>query len=225
MIAPRLLPLACGFAAWAMLALPPVRAALESEMALHMIVQLGSLFLIGVVIGSALRPAEPAFVCEADWLGLPCISLSFLAASIWMIPRALDGALANLSIEAAKFLSLPLLAGLPAAWGWPRLPALARGFVAANAISMMATVGALYVMAPARLCQFYRIDQQGTAGLALIAGSCVAGLACLLWALIGSTEAMGLLPKRHPTHSAPPSIGINQGDAGSADTSFALARR
>jgi hypothetical protein len=174
-----------GVALWAFLALPPLRRKLEAEMALQMTVQLPLLGVAGGMIAQGLRRAEPVWLREIDWLGLPGITLALFAMAFWILPRSLDGALADPRIELAKFSALPLLAGLPLAASWRRLPALGRGFLGANAISMLGTVGGLYLVAPVRLCAYYRIDQQAVTGRALIAVAAASGLLWLLAALFG----------------------------------------
>jgi hypothetical protein len=174
-----------GVLLWAILALPPLRRALESAMVLQMAVQLPLLGLSGGLIAQQLRRAEPGWLREADWLGLPGVTLALFAIAFWMLPRSLDFALADPRFEAAKFIALPLFAGLPLAASWRRLPALGRAFLAANMISMIGTLGGLYLAAPVRLCAYYRIDQQAVAGRALIALAAGSGLLWLLAALFG----------------------------------------
>jgi hypothetical protein len=180
----RLTLLGAG-ALWAALASPPLRGMLESEMVLQMTVQLPLLAVVGGAIGHALRGCEPATLRDADRLGLPGLTLAIFVFLIWMLPRSLDGALGDPRIEAAKFLSLPLLAGLPLASSWRRLPGLGRGFLFANFLSMLGTIGGLYLAAPVRLCAYYRIGQQEATGRTLIALAAGIGLFGLLAALCG----------------------------------------
>lgn len=167
--------------AWLILWAWPVRAALERDMALHMAVQIPLLIAIGVVLSAILRWGEPRWLADADWLGIPGVVAVIFATSFWMLPRALDDAVANPLIDATKFLSLPLLAGLPLGLSWKRIPPLGRAFIWANFIPKLAAVGALYLMAPTRLCAYYRLDQQAIAGWALIA---IALLLGILWSTI-----------------------------------------
>ena len=74
-----------------------------------------------------------------------------------MLPRALDAALTNPLTEAAKFVSLPALVGLPLALAWQRLPIIGRGFILTNVISMLAVLGWLYIAAPVRICNNYLV--------------------------------------------------------------------
>jgi hypothetical protein len=163
---------------WATLWLTPVRNALERDMALHMAVQLPLLIGVGVLLATALRSREPRVWIAADWLGIPGLVLVVFATSFWMLPRMLDSSLADPVIDFVKFLSLPLLAGLPLGLSWRRMPALGRAFVWANFIPKLGAVGGLYLAAPTRLCAYYGFDQQVAAGWTLIA---VAGALGLLW--------------------------------------------
>lgn len=175
--------------AWA----PPLRLALERDMALHMAVQLPLLVGIGLLLARSLRAHEPRWLAEADWLGIPGLVAVLFATTFWMLPRMLDMAVADGSADLAKFLSLPLFAGLPLGLSWRRMPGLGRAFVFANFIPKLGAVGGLYLAAPVRLCSFYRLDQQAAAGWALIAVAIGLGMAWFLAAFIGWRPA-----SRHP---------------------------
>lgn len=159
---------------------------LEVEMVHQMTLQLPLLGITGGLIAHALREREPGWLHGADRSGAVGVTVALFAIAFWMLPRSLDAALATPSMEAAKMISVPLLAGLPLASSWRRLPALARGFLAANLLSMLGTVGALYLAAPTRLCAYYRLDQQAAAGRGLIAVVGVVGFVWLLTVLFGS---------------------------------------
>ena len=172
----RMLVAASGL--WAVLWLRPLRAALEHNMALHMAMQLPLLIGVGLLLAPALRRHEPRWLKAADWLGIPGLVLMLFTTSFWMLPRMLDEALADPEFDFGKFLSLPLLAGLPLGVSWRRLPPLGRAFVWANFIPKIGAIGGLYLAAPIRLCAYYRFDQQTEAGWALI----VAAIAlCFVW--------------------------------------------
>ena len=183
MIKTRLLSAAA--AGWAVLWLAPVRTAVERDMALHMAVQLPLLIGVGALLATALRSWEPRRLGEADWLGIPGLVLVVCATSVWMLPRMLDWAVADPQADLAKFATLPLCAGLPLGLSWRRLPPLGRAFVWANFIPKLGAVGGLYLAAPVRLCAYYRLDQQGTAGWSLIAVAAVLGMLWFLAAFVG----------------------------------------
>ena len=172
-------------AAWAALFLPPVRDAFEGDMAVHMIVQLPLLVALGLTLVPVVRPIEPSWLVEADWLGLPGLALVVLASSFWMLPRMLDRAIADPLVDLAKFISLPLLAGLPLGLSWRRMPGLGRAFVGANFIPKLGAIGGLYLAAPVRLCSYYRLDQQDEAGWWLLTIAIVLGLLWFIAAFVG----------------------------------------
>lgn len=153
---------------WCGLWLPPLRAGLEADMALHMAVQLPLLAAVGVLLVPAIARHEPRRLAEADWLGIPGLVLVLFSTSFWMLPVVLDGALSDWRMEAAKFLSLPLAVGLPLGLSWRRMPPVGRGFIVANVISKLGAAGGLYLAAPVRLCAYYRLDQQAEAGWVLL---------------------------------------------------------
>ncbi|MGA9138228.1 MAG: hypothetical protein WA926_01610 [Methylovirgula sp.] len=161
---------------WVCLWLWPLRGALESDMALHMTVQLPLLTGVGFMLATIVRSHEPRWLADADWLGIPGLLLVIFTTSFWMLPRMLELALGDPWIDFAKFASLPLLAGLPLGLSWPRVPALGRAFLWANFISMLGAMGGLYLGAPTRLCAYYRLDQQTTAGMALISIAAALGV-------------------------------------------------
>jgi hypothetical protein len=188
----RLLIAACG--CWLLLWLPPLRSALESDMALHMAVQMPVLIALGVLLGFAARDHEPRSLAAADWLGIPGLVAVVLGTSFWMLPRALDQAIADWRVDLVKFLILPLVVGLPLGLSWRRMPPLGRAFIWANFIPKLGAVGGLYLGAPTRLCAYYRLDQQELAGWTLIAVAVALGLTWFIAALIGWTPSCAERP-------------------------------
>ena len=161
------------------------RTALEGNMAVHMTVQLPLLVVLGLALAMVVRPHEPRWLADADWLGIPGIVLVVFGTSFWMLPRALDSAISDPWIDIAKFISLPLLVGLPLGLSWSRMPSLGRAFIWANFIPKLGAIGGLYVGAPVRLCAYYRLDQQAAAGWTLIAIAVALGISWFLVVFIG----------------------------------------
>ena len=73
---------------------------------------------------------------------------------------------------AAKYLSVPLLIGLPFAVSWPRMGFVVRGVFLAEFVATFFRLGWLYLIAPIRLCNNYALnDQQRLGGYMLAIGS------------------------------------------------------
>ncbi len=172
---------------WLILLLAPLRLALEREMAVQMAVQMPLLVALGVLLAGWVRRYEPHWLADADWLGICGVVLVVFGTSFWMLPRALDEAVAEPLIDVAKFFSLPLLVGLPLGLSWRRMPPLGRAFIWANFIPKLGAIGGLYLAAPTRLCVYYRLDQQALAGWTLIAIAVALGLTWFIAAFVGWT--------------------------------------
>jgi hypothetical protein len=187
MSARRLLAATCG--TWLLLWLPSVRGALESDMAVHMTVQMPLLIALGLLLSVTAHRYEPRWLATADWLGIPGIVAVVLGTSFWMLPRALDQAVSDQRIDLIKFLSLPLLVGMPLGLSWRRMPSLGRAFIWANFIPKLGAIGGLYLGAPTRLCAYYRLDQQELAGWLLIAVAFALGMTWFFAAFVGWTPS------------------------------------
>ncbi|WP_246265680.1 hypothetical protein [Aromatoleum diolicum] len=151
-----------------LLATPPARAWLEATMSGHMLAQIPLLGVVGFLACRLLPRRRQDALLIALGGAIPCVVLAIFASSWWMLPRALDHALASPLVEAAKFVSLPALVGLPLALAWRRLGTIGRGFVWTNFISMLAVLGWLYIAAPVRVCNSYLVDQQASAGWLMV---------------------------------------------------------
>ena len=130
----------------------------------HMLLQIPLLAAIGIISSRLLPERCQASLLAAVGGAIPCVLTALFVSGYWMLPRALDAALTDPLAEIAKFLSLPVLVGLPLGLAWKRLHVIGRGFVWTNFISMLAVLGWLYIVAPVRLCNNYLVDQQGQAG-------------------------------------------------------------
>lgn len=153
---------------WLLLGTPPARSWLETTMQLHMLLQIPLLVAIGVAAGRLLPAQWQARIVAAIGGALPCVLLAIFASSYWMLPRALDAAIGNPLAEIAKFLSLPLLVGLPLALAWRRVAPLWRQFIGTNFISMLGVLGWLYIASPVRVCNNYLVDEQNSAGWLMV---------------------------------------------------------
>lgn len=167
--------LLCAAILWSALTLPGMREALESSPPGHMLVQMPLLAWVGLMLGWAVPAAWQAQLQRAGVTAGGLALLAVFTGLFWMVPRAMDLALESLAFEALKFVTLPLLLGLPLGVAWPRLGPVGRGVLSANLISMLAFLGWLYREAPIRVCNNYLVDQQQTLGDLLLLAA--AGLA------------------------------------------------
>lgn len=173
-----------------------LREALEASMLGHALVQLPALVVAGWLLVPRRDRTESRFAT-------PVLLVALFSAAVWMLPRMLDGALAQTSVEIAKLVTVPLLVGLPLGWSWPRLTSLSRAFVWANGISMLLTLGWLYQAAPTRVCNYYRLEEQSLVGGVYLA--LAAGLTLLL-----------LPPLFLGTREVSDAAGLSTGDSGAA---------
>jgi hypothetical protein len=186
---------AAALAAVAVLALPPVRALLESTMTLHMLVQFPLLVLAGFLLARIVPARWRSRVDAWNAHGIAGLLASVLVLMLLMIPRVLDLALVDSRIEVAKWLAL-LACGAALQLSWQRAGLLVQGFFLGNLLPMTAAAGQLFQDAPLRLCNAYLLDDQVRLGQGLVLLSVVvaaSAIACMLrraepW-LTGATHA------------------------------------
>lgn len=153
----------------AALSIPQVRTGLESTMVGQMVIQIPLLAFTGYLFGTGIRK----HVWKPEWVqynqnGIPGLIIAIFTSIFWLLPRSLDAALNNTTFELAKYLTAPLMIGLPLAFSWGRLSPIVKGFIWANVISMLFVMGWLYANAPVRLCNNYLKGQQVNLGITLI---------------------------------------------------------
>lgn len=172
-----------GLVLCATLALPPLRHALQATMTLQMLVQIPLLGIAGWWLAALLPPRVTEVLGNWNRSGISGLLLASLATLAWMLPRALDAALASPWVEVAKFLSVPLLIGMPLALSWPRAGFVVRGVFLLETIATTFRLGWLYLAAPQRLCSNYLLDDQQRLGQWLMAiGAAIFLLA--LWTIV-----------------------------------------
>ncbi len=136
------------------------------------------LVVIGGYLARLLGEQRSAPVMQVNRFGISGILLALFTLAVWLLPVSLDRALDQPAWTVAKFLTVPLLLGLPLRFSWPHLPSVVRGALWANAISMAFVMGWLYLEAPIRLCNNYLTNEQELLGyLYLATGS----LLCAWW--------------------------------------------
>lgn len=153
---------------WLLLALPPLRAVLEATMTLHMLVQIPLLALAGWCLSPLLPRRLHTQLAACDRGGVTGLVLVSVTAMIWMLPLALDAALDVAWVTAAKFISIPLLIGLPLALSWPRAGFVVRGVFLLEVVATTFRLGWLYLASPERLCSNYLLSDQQQLGKVLL---------------------------------------------------------
>ncbi|WP_291733489.1 hypothetical protein [Leisingera sp. F5] len=147
----------------------------------HVLLQMPLLVLAGALAGWHLKVPR-------HW-AVPLLLTALTAFLFWMLPRNVDWALTPVG-ELAKHTTQPLLLGLPLRLSWLWLDPILRGFLKANALSMLGVLGFLYTHAPVRICNSYLVSAQQDLGFAFL--YLAAALACL-WAfplLFGQLRSM-----------------------------------
>ena len=158
------------------LVLPNSRSYLEQSMVSHMLVQLPLLAYCGVLIGNF---SQKFFKLKIAYCySLPLIIVAFTTAMFWMLPRNLDASLAYTEFEILKFITIPLLLGVPLSLGWHNVGAITRSFFITNLLSMLVVLAWLYIEAPVRLCNYYLIDEQQVVGQLILY---ITGAVILYW--------------------------------------------
>ena len=178
--------LALSLALFLLAAASPLRGWWETSLSGHMLGQIPVLIVAGALGARGLFSTPPPWLMAIDRQGVVGLLVTLFALVFWMLPRSLDAALAEPPMEVAKFVSVPVLIGMPLALSWPRSPVLVKGFVLAQLLTMMLVVGWLYTTAPVRLCNYYLSSEQIFAGHLLIGLAVVGGLIWLARALFGS---------------------------------------
>lgn len=176
-----------GLLLWLVLALPPARQALQATMTMQMLVQIPMLVLVGWLMARAVPKPAATLIARWNHNGICGLLLASLTGMLWMLPRLLDASLDNPWYNLAKFVSVPLLIGIPAAMSWPQAGFVIRGVFLLELIATAFRLGWLYLDSPVRLCSNYLlIDQQrlGTCLLAIGTALCLLLAWKLLWGRI-----------------------------------------
>ncbi len=178
-------PAIAGVSLLCLLSIPRVAEMLESTMTGQMLVQIPLLIAAGYFIGRYLERSIPSLRSYIG--GIPGLFMIAFTILFWMLPRSLDSTLASFPMEFAKYVSLPLLAGVPLGVGWHRLGFIAKGFAWIHLISMVFLMSWLYASSPVRVCNRYLLEQQQATGRILFGF----GIALLLYHAVNAV--MGAL--------------------------------
>lgn len=173
------------------------RGPLEASPLTHVLVQLPALALAGALTAPLLTFGR------GDWNrgGWACLLAAGFGIVFWMLPRGIDATQADMRWEAAKFVALPLLVGLPLAAGYARAHPLTRAVIKAQTVSMLAVMAFLYTHAPMRLCNAYLAEDQYRLGI---------GFLTLSFTLAAVWIAPLLFPTRSQASGRPSGTGTNR---------------
>lgn len=150
--------LALASAAFALACVAQIWVAADPVM--HVLVQFPLLAAAGYLLAVGYRVPRNA-------VG-PLLVMALTTGAIWMLPRSVDAALGHTGWHVAKFVTLPLMFGVPLALGWPATGPVLRGFLKAQIVSMLLFLGFLYTHAPVRICNSYLIDDQYRLGIGFV---------------------------------------------------------
>jgi hypothetical protein len=176
-------PVRCAALLVLVLLAPPVRRVVEATMTAQMLVQLPLLVAAGWLLSRAFSPRLLAGAGRWNHRGITGLVLVTVTAAFWMLPRSLDAATSQPLIVAAKYLSVPLLIGLPFGVSWPRMGFVIRGVFLVEFVASFFRLGWLYLISPIRLCNNYALsDQQRLGGSMLAIGGGL--LVWLAWKLL-----------------------------------------
>jgi hypothetical protein len=150
------------------LALPPVANLMESVMIIHMHMQMPFLIFTGFLFARLFQQRFPRFFEKWNGNGIPGIILFVMIVTYWTMPRSMDEALTTQGMEVFKFISLPILAGVPLRDSWKKLKPIVKNIVFYFFIFVFFGMGWLYIDSPVQLCNNYLIIEQITLGWGFI---------------------------------------------------------
>ena len=148
---------------------PAVRRPLEASMTAQMLGQLPVLVAVGWLAARSVSARVLARVERWNRSGISGLILATAVAAFWMLPRSLDASTSQPLVAAGKYLSVPLLIGLPIALSWRRMGFVIRGLILAELVATCFRLGWLYRISPIRLCSNYGLDDQQRLGGYLLA--------------------------------------------------------
>ena len=172
---------------WLVIAVTPAGSYLESFLLGHVLIEIPLLIIIGITAGSLMKPRWSGVL---NAISIPGLLLACFTLAFWMIPRWLDASLNNEFVASIKYLSLPLLVGIPLALCWHSLHPIARGMVKIEFVAMLLRLGWLYLISPNRLCNNYLLSEQQELGYAFIILGFAFGLIWLIQVFFVSADSL-----------------------------------
>jgi hypothetical protein len=173
-----------------------------SRMSWHMNVQLPLLVLCGAGLVAPWHTRLGRACVRVNQQGLSGWLLGSGCWAVWMVPRALDAAVADPLVDHLKFISL-LFAGVVLRLSWRAANPVVQGFFVGNNVWMAVAVGLLIVQSPQRLCNAYLEGDQRLAGQALALWAALAGAAWVWAQCRHGTQSTQAPDDRLPTSSPP----------------------
>ncbi len=156
--------LATAFTVFSLITLSPLGHWLESSMPMHVLVEIPLLIISGAILGKLMERPLKHISRQINIGGITGMLIASFTLAVWMVPRWLDASLTLQWVAWSKYLSLPLLVGLPLSISWSQLHPIARGVVKIEFLSMLFRLGWLYIISPERLCNNYLLDEQELLG-------------------------------------------------------------
>ncbi|GGP19353.1 hypothetical protein [Silvimonas iriomotensis] len=161
------------------------RHTVESRMWLHMLGQFPVLVLGGVWLGARLPLPWQRKAALVNRFGLSGLVFASLVTAFWMIPAALDQAVAQIDVDALKMLVL-VAAGLALQQSWHVSGRALQAYFLITWSMMTVTIGLIFQDPAARLCNYYRLDDQQIAGYGLVfVGAMI--VAIWFWQVVADT--------------------------------------
>lgn len=157
------------------LAAPFMRQMMESDMLLHMLLQMPLILFAGWSLAQGCPEQTKANVQRWNYAGITGLLMTSLVLIFWMLPRALDIVLTDNTLELLKFLSL-VMAGVALKLSWQAAGMIVRGVFLGNVLPMVMVVGWLYIESPVRICNSYLSNDQLRTGRGLLALSIIGSL-------------------------------------------------
>lgn len=202
----KMFPRFAGMTMFLVLAVPAARGMMERDMALHMLLQFPLLLLAGWLMAKGIPKQTRAGIRKWNHAGIAGLLAASLVLTFWMLPRALDMVLTNITLEVCKFLSLAL-AGAALEASWQAAGLIARGFFLGNLLPMMMVIGWLYIEMPFRICNAYLASDQLRTGSGLLALSIAGSVVWLSSFFMTAAPAAG--PRQQDADEALSGVGAN----------------
>ena len=132
----------------------------------HMLVQYPAVLAAGALLVGAVPQRWQQGLQRFNELGIAGLLFVAVTMAVLMVPRVLDLALVDPSVEALKLLALAV-GGAALRLSWHRAGTVVQAFFLGNVLPMLAVAGTLYQDSTTRLCNAYLLDDQQTLGAAL----------------------------------------------------------